>query len=240
MLINNVLFRVIGVMSERGASPWGQDQDDVVFVPFSTGSLRLFGQRFLRNVTVAVVSSDAAVMQDANDQVHSLLLERHGVEDFQIRNMASIIETATETQNTMTLLLGVIAVISLVVGGIGVMNIMLVSVTERTREIGIRMAVGARGGQIRMQFLIEAVTVALLGGLIGVALGLGITWVIASFGNSVMFATTPVMFSVWLCILDRLDLRLRTRTKSSATRPGASTGERISCPEITNSPTIRL
>jgi len=204
MLINNVLFRVIGVMSERGASPWGQDQDDVVFVPFSTGSLRLFGQRFLRNVTVAVVSSDAAVMQDANDQVHSLLLERHGVEDFQIRNMASIIETATETQNTMTLLLGVIAVISLVVGGIGVMNIMLVSVTERTREIGIRMAVGARGGQIRMQFLIEAVTVALLGGLIGVALGLGITWVIASFGNSVMFATTPVMLAFGCAFLTGL------------------------------------
>ncbi|RUO33428.1 MacB family efflux pump subunit [Aliidiomarina sanyensis] len=195
MLINNVLFRVIGVMSERGASPWGQDQDDVVFVPFSTGSLRLFGQRWVRNITVAAVSSDPQVMQTANDKVHSLLLERHGVEDFTIRNMASIIETATETQNTMTLLLGIIAVISLVVGGIGVMNIMLVSVTERTREIGIRMAVGAKRAQIRLQFLIEAVTVALLGGVIGVALGLGITWVIASFGTSVVFATTPVLLA---------------------------------------------
>ncbi|WP_194756210.1 MacB family efflux pump subunit [Aliidiomarina indica] len=195
MLINNVLFRVIGVMSERGASPWGQDQDDVVFVPFSTGSLRLFGQRWVRNITVAAISSDAQIMEIANDKVHALLLERHGVEDFSIRNMASIIETATETQNTMTLLLGIIAVISLVVGGIGVMNIMLVSVTERTREIGIRMAVGAKRGQIRLQFLIEAVTVALLGGVIGVALGLGITWVIASFGTSVVFATTPVLLA---------------------------------------------
>ena len=204
MLINNVLFRVIGVMSERGASPWGQDQDDVVFVPYSTGSLRLFGQRFLRNVTVAVESSDPVIMQRANDAVHSLLLERHGVEDFQIRNMASIIETATETQNTMTLLLGVIAVISLVVGGIGVMNIMLVSVTERTREIGIRMAVGARGAQIRMQFLVEAVTVALLGGLIGVGLGLGITWIISSLGNSVVFAAGPVIMAFGCAFLTGL------------------------------------
>ncbi len=204
MLINNVLFRVIGVMSERGASPWGQDQDDVVFVPYSTGSLRLFGQRFLRNVTVAVESSDPIMMQNANDEVHRLLLERHGVEDFQIRNMASIIETATETQNTMTLLLGVIAVISLVVGGIGVMNIMLVSVTERTREIGIRMAVGARAAQIRMQFLVEAVTVALLGGLIGVSLGLGITWVISTFGSSVVFAAGPVIMAFGCAFLTGL------------------------------------
>lgn len=195
MLIHNVLFRVIGVMEERGATPWGQDQDDVVFVPYSTGSLRLFGQRHLRNVTVAAATSDAKVMQTVQDDVHALLLERHGVEDFMIRNMASIIETATETQNTMTVLLGVIAVISLVVGGIGVMNIMLVSVTERTREIGIRMAVGAKPSLIQQQFLIEAVTVSLIGGALGVAIGLAVTWILASLGTAVVYSTAPVVLA---------------------------------------------
>lgn len=195
MLIHNVLFRVIGVMEERGATPWGQDQDDVVFVPYSTGSLRLFGQRHLRNVTVAALTSDAQLMKQVQDDVHALLLERHGVEDFMIRNMASIIETATETQNTMTVLLGVIAVISLVVGGIGVMNIMLVSVTERTREIGIRMAVGAKPSLIQQQFLIEAVTVSLIGGALGVAIGLGVTWVLASLGTAVVYSTAPVVLA---------------------------------------------
>ncbi|HLV49091.1 MAG TPA: MacB family efflux pump subunit [Aliidiomarina sp.] len=195
MLIHNVLFRVIGVMEERGSTPWGQDQDDVVFVPYSTGSLRLFGQRHLRNVTVAAATSDAKVMQTVQDDVHALLLERHGVEDFMIRNMASIIETATETQNTMTVLLGVIAVISLVVGGIGVMNIMLVSVTERTREIGIRMAVGAKPSLIQQQFLIEAVTVSLIGGALGVAIGLAVTWILASLGTAVVYSTAPVVLA---------------------------------------------
>ncbi|WP_113907011.1 MacB family efflux pump subunit [Aliidiomarina celeris] len=204
MLINNVLFRVIGVMEERGATPWGQDQDDVVFVPYSTGSLRLFGQRFLRNVTVAVETADPVMMQQVQDSVHALLLERHGVEDFSIRNMASIIETATETQNTMTVLLGVIAVISLLVGGIGVMNIMLVSVTERTREIGIRMAVGARPGLIQQQFLIEAVTVALIGGLLGVAIGVAVTWVIASLGTTVVYSLSPIIMAFGCAFLTGL------------------------------------
>src|SRR5690554_5168654 len=134
-------------------------------------------------------------MQNVQDSVHALLLERHGTEDFQIRNMASIIETATETQNTMTVLLGVIAVISLVVGGIGVMNIMLVSVTERTREIGIRMAVGAQPRFIQQQFLIEAVTVSLIGGALGVAIGIGVTWVLGSLGTAVLFSTAPVVMA---------------------------------------------
>lgn len=195
MLVNNVIFRVIGVMEEKGSTPWGQDQDDVVFVPFSTGSLRLIGQRHLRNVTVAVTSSQADIMQQAQENVRNLLLERHGTEDFTIRNMASIIESATETQNTMTVLLGVIAVISLVVGGIGVMNIMLVSVTERTREIGIRMAVGAKPGLIKQQFLIEAVTVSLIGGLLGVGIGLTVNWILASLGKTVVYSTTPIILA---------------------------------------------
>ncbi len=190
VLVNNILFQVIGVMRPQGATPWGQDQDDVIFVPFSTGSLRLTGQRHLRNATIAV--EDVARIDDTQAEVHALLLARHGIEDFRIRNMASIIETATETQRTMTILLGSVGAISLLVGGIGVMNIMLVSVTERTREIGIRMATGARTRNILQQFLIEALVVTALGGLIGVAIGLGATAAVEAFGTPVLFSVYPV------------------------------------------------
>lgn len=217
LLINNVLFRVIGVMEERGASPWGQDQDDVVFVPFSTGSLRLFGQRFVRNVTVAIDNTD--FMHETHQQVHQLLLERHGMEDFTIRNMASIIEAQTETENTMTLLLGVIAVISLVVGGIGVMNIMLVSVTERTREIGVRMATGARRLHIMQQFLIEALTVSLLGGVLGVVIGVGATAIISSLGTSVHYAVLPVALAFSCAFLTGLVFGYLPARKASRLDP---------------------
>jgi len=193
VLVNNLIFQVVGVMSTRGASPNGQDQDDVVLVPYATSQLRLSGQRFLRNVTVAV--SDVSRIDETQSAVESLLAERHGVIDFQIRNMASIIDTATETQNTMTILLGSIAAISLLVGGIGVMNIMLVSVTERTREIGIRMATGARMRNILQQFLIEALVVSALGGLIGVVIGLGVAFVIGATGTAVQFSVTPVVLA---------------------------------------------
>ncbi|WP_140634596.1 MacB family efflux pump subunit [Methylibium rhizosphaerae] len=193
VLVNNIIFQVIGVMSERGASPMGSDQDDVVFVPYATSSLRLSGQRFLRNVTVAV--QDVSRIDDTQAAVESLLLERHGVVDFQIRNMASLIESTEETQNTMTILLGSIAAISLLVGGIGVMNIMLVSVTERTREIGIRMATGARERNIMQQFLIEAVVVSALGGAIGVVGGLATAAVIGAFGTPVQYSLAPVLLA---------------------------------------------
>lgn len=193
VLVNNLIFQVVGVMSTRGASPNGQDQDDVVMVPYATSQLRLSGQRFLRNVTVAV--ADVSRIDETQSAVESLLAERHGVIDFQIRNMASIIDTATETQNTMTILLGSIAAISLLVGGIGVMNIMLVSVTERTREIGIRMATGARMRNILQQFLIEALVVSALGGLIGVVIGLGVAFAIGATGTAVQFSVTPVVLA---------------------------------------------
>jgi macrolide transport system ATP-binding/permease protein len=193
VLINNLVMQVVGVMSERGASPMGSDQDDVVFVPYATSSLRLSGQRFLRNVTVAV--DDVARIDATQADVEKLLLERHGVVDFQIRNMASILAASTETQNTMTILLGSIAAISLLVGGIGVMNIMLVSVTERTREIGIRMATGARERNILQQFLIEAVVVSALGGAIGVAIGLVAASVIGAFGTPVQYSLAPVLLA---------------------------------------------
>ena len=190
VVLNNVLFQVIGIMSERGASPNGSDQDDVVFVPYTTGGLRLFGQRYLRNITVAV--DDVSRIDETQAAVESLLEARHRKVDFQIRNMASLIETATETQNTLTILLGSIAAISLLVGGIGVMNIMLVNVTERTREIGVRMATGARMRDIMQQFLTEALVVSALGGLIGVAGGLGAAWLIGALGTSVKFSIFPV------------------------------------------------
>ena len=190
IVLKNVLFQVIGVASERGASPQGTDQDDVVFVPYTTGGLRLFGQRFLRNITVAV--DDVSRIGETQAEVEQLLEARHRKVDFQIRNMASLLETATETQNTLTILLGSIAAISLLVGGIGVMNIMLVNVTERTREIGVRMATGARMRDILQQFLTEAVAVSALGGLIGVAIGLGAAALIGALGTPVQFSVFPV------------------------------------------------
>ena len=193
ILVNNIPFQVMGVMTPKGATPWGQDQDDIVFMPFTTASLRITGQRFLRNVTVAV--EDVGQIDDTQAAVQGLLLARHGVEDFQIRNMASVIDTVSETQNTLTVLLGTVAAISLLVGGIGVMNIMLVSVTERTREIGIRMATGARTRNILQQFLIEALVVSAVGGLIGVAVGLGAAAIIEAFGTAVQYSLTPVVLA---------------------------------------------
>lgn len=194
LMVNNVLFQVIGVMGEKGASPMGQDQDDVVLVPYTTGSLRIFGQTHLRNITVAV--ADLGRMSDIEAIIHETLLARHGgVEDFTIRNMASLIDTISETQNTLTWLLGSIAAISLLVGGIGVMNIMLVSVTERTREIGIRMATGARAWNILQQFLTEAWLVSAIGGLIGVALGITATQLIGSFGTPVHMTVLPMVLA---------------------------------------------
>ena len=194
LLINNIPFQIIGVMAPMGAGLGGTDQDDVVFVPYTTGSLRLTGQRHLRNITVAI--DDVARIEETQQQLRQLLLLRHGgIEDFQIRNMASIIDSITETQNTLTILLGSSAAISLLVGGIGVMNIMLVSVTERTREIGIRMATGARMRNIQQQFLIEALVVTALGGIIGVIAGLGTAAVVEAFDTPIHYSLPPVFLA---------------------------------------------
>jgi macrolide transport system ATP-binding/permease protein len=193
VLVNNIPFQVIGVMGPRGATPWGADQDDIVFTPFTTGSLRLFGQRYVRSITVQV--QDVARIDETQEAIRQLLVDRHRAEDFQIRNMASIIETATQTQNTLTILLGSIAAISLLVGGIGVMNIMLVSVTERTREIGIRMATGARRFNILLQFNTEALVVCAIGGFIGVLAGLATAWGLGQLGRPVMFSAGPVILA---------------------------------------------
>jgi macrolide transport system ATP-binding/permease protein len=194
LLIQNVPFQVIGVMSAKGATPWGQDQDDVALVPFSTGSLRLFGQRYVQSITAYIDNIDT--IADTEELIRQELLKRHNnVEDFQIRNTASLLEAVTATQDTLTILLGSIAAISLLVGGIGVMNIMLVNVTERTREIGIRMATGARTGNILQQFITEALVVSAIGGVLGVLLGLGVAWLLQVLGTAVQFTLAPVLLA---------------------------------------------
>ena len=194
VLIKNVPFQVIGVMSAKGSTSGGQDTDDVIFVPLTTGMTRVFGQRFVRSITIAV--NDLSKMDAVQDAVTNLLKERHnGATDFRIRNMADIVETATEAQNSMTILLGSVAAISLLVGGIGIMNIMLVSVTERTREIGIRMATGARQRDILQQFLSEAVVVSGIGGIVGVAGGVATGLIIQATGTPVVFTAAPMILA---------------------------------------------
>jgi macrolide transport system ATP-binding/permease protein len=193
ILMRNVPFEVIGVMSEKGASSWGGDQDDAVFIPVTTAMTRLFGKSYLTGITLRV--SDLSKVDATEAEVTELLRQRHGTEDFRVRNTASIIETATETQNTLTVLLGAVAAISLLVGGIGIMNIMLVSVTERTREIGIRMATGARMADVLLQFNTEAAIVGLFGGVLGVAAGYLAGWIVSLFGVSVVFTAGPPLLA---------------------------------------------
>ncbi|MBB4185628.1 MacB family efflux pump subunit [Sinorhizobium terangae] len=190
VLVNKIPFQVIGVMSEKGASAGGNDQDDVVLVPLTTGSMRIFGQRNIRTITVEV--KDSSAIDLTQDRIQALLNERHKREDTQITNMSSVREAFTETSNTMKLFLGSVAAISLLVGGIGVMNIMLVSVSERTREIGVRMATGARERDILVQFIVEALVVSAIGGAIGVAAGLGTGALAKTFGMPVSFTIGPV------------------------------------------------
>jgi macrolide transport system ATP-binding/permease protein len=194
VLIGNAPFLVIGVLSSKGSTARGDDLDNSVWLPYTTAGARIFGQRFFQHIIVRVKpGADMGVVQAG---LHTLLMKRHRKEDFNIRNMADTIATANETQNTLTYLLAAIAVISLVVGGIGVMNIMLVSVTERTREIGIRMAIGARGFDVLFQFLTEAVMVCFIGGLIGVVVGIGgglATSAIA--GWRVIFTIAPIVIA---------------------------------------------
>jgi putative ABC transport system permease protein len=179
--IKKVPFTVIGVLNRKGQTTWGQDQDDVVLIPLSTAKKRVLGVSAANARMVGVIQIKAAapeLLSGIQQQVEDLLRQRHHLQpyqdnDFDVRNLAETFAAQAESGRTMTLLLGAIASVSLLVGGIGIMNIMLVSVTERTREIGLRMAVGARSRDILTQFLIEAVTLALIGGLLGIAFGVG-------------------------------------------------------------------
>ena len=184
--IKNIPFVITGVLMSKGAGMGGQNQDDRIIVPYTTVMKRLTGDRYLRSVNVQIGSAER--MEAAQQQITSLLRQRHRLaadrsDDFSIFNQKEIADTASSITTVITLLLGAIAGISLLVGGIGIMNIMLVSVTERTREIGIRIAVGARASAIKMQFLIEAITLSIFGGSVGVIAGIGTSKLISFAGN---------------------------------------------------------
>jgi macrolide transport system ATP-binding/permease protein len=202
ILIGNTPLRVIGVLAAKGADQGGNDRDDVVMVPLTTGRARVTGQAYLKGITVKVADSQQIGTTEA--AVRTLIRERHGREDFDVRSMTALLENQAETQQTLTLMLGAVAIISLLVGGIGVMNIMLVSVTERTREIGVRMAVGARRFHILLQFLTEALVVCTVGGLIGVTLGLAVAGAGALSGAAVLFTLPPVLLALASAVITGL------------------------------------
>ena len=182
--IRNLPYQVVGVLAAKGQSAQGQDQDDTALMPYTTVQKKMVNSALPRINRIVVSAVSAKATSAAKDQITGLLRERHGIrtgqqDDFRVNNITEAAETAENTARVMTYLLGSIAAVSLLVGGIGIMNIMLVSVTERTREIGIRMAIGSRGSYIRLQFLAESVILCMLGGLIGVAVGVGLSFGIA-------------------------------------------------------------
>ena len=196
--VNNQPFRVVGLLKSKGQSSMGQDQDDTVIVPITTAMNRLMALTYVRTINVQVSSPDK--MDQVEDEIEQLLRTRHKLngkdDDFTVRNLTSLMETMTQTTTMITLLLGSIAGISLLVGGIGIMNIMMVSVTERTREIGIRKALGATFNNIMLQFLIESITVGVVGGVIGIFVGVAGAKAIAYFGNFTTVVTAlPIIVS---------------------------------------------
>lgn len=202
--INKAPFRVVGVLNSKGQSSMGQDQDDVVFVPLTTAMQRLMGITYIRNITIQCENENT--IEQVQSDVVTLLRQRHKIrtgedDDFSVRNLAEIIKTAQETTGSITLLLAIIAAISLLVGGIGIMNIMLVSVTERTREIGIRKALGATYHDILLQFLVESMVIGVTGGTTGMILGTIVSVIAARIIGwpiviSVLATIISVVFSV--------------------------------------------
>ena len=193
VFLSGAPFEIAGVLEEKGASSFGSDQDDIALIPITTGMMRVFGSSYLSSITIAVEDTD--VISTTESEANTLLLDRHGTEDFRIRNTASILESVQQTQNSFSMLLGAVASISLLVGGIGVMNIMLVSVSERTREIGVRMATGARRSDILVQFIVEAVVVCALGGMIGILSGFGVCAILANLGTSIAITPLPAILA---------------------------------------------
>jgi putative ABC transport system permease protein len=198
--VMNLPFRVVGVMARKGQDPQGRDQDDTALAPYTTVQKKILGSPRLQIAYVSAISQDATYT--AQTQITDLLRQRHKLSpndanDFTVRNMTDVAQAANETNNIMTILLGSIAGVSLLVGGIGIMNIMLVSVTERTREIGIRMAIGARSSAVRTQFLIESIVLSLTGGFAGILLGIGASLAIPlMLGWPTLVSTTAIVGSV--------------------------------------------
>ncbi|MEQ8175219.1 MAG: ABC transporter permease [Syntrophomonadaceae bacterium] len=196
--INGLDFNVIGVLKTKGAAGMGQDQDNVIYIPLTTAQQRLLGSTSVRTINVQATSQEA--LSTLKDYITTLLRQRHRLtasaeDDFRIQDMAEVLSTVEDTTRMLTFLLGGIAAVSLLVGGIGIMNIMLVSVTERTREIGVRMAIGATTGAILTQFLVEALLLSLMGGIVGVLLGWGIAELLS------VFAGFNVQLAPWLVAL---------------------------------------
>lgn len=197
--VNNQPFRVIGLLESKGQSSMGQDQDDVVIIPLTTAQERMLGITYVQSISVQV--KDALYMDQVQEDIEVLLRQRHRIvgdkeDDFHVRNLTSLMETMTQTTTMITLLLGSVAGISLIVGGIGIMNIMMVSVTERTREIGIRKALGATFSNIMMQFLIESVVIGVIGGIIGIFIGCCLSYAIAGLGGfSTVITLAPIVVS---------------------------------------------
>ena len=197
--VNNQPYKVIGVLESKGQSSMGQDQDDIVIIPLTTAMERLLGITYVQSVNVQVTSQDK--MNLVQEDIEALMRQRHRItggkeDDFNVRNMTSLMETVSETTSMLTLFLGSVAAISLLVGGIGIMNIMMVSVTERTREIGIRKALGATFKAIMTQFLIESVVIGVIGGLIGIAFGCFASVMIAKFGGfNTVITMSPILLS---------------------------------------------
>lgn len=203
--VRNVPFKIIGVMAAKGQSTWGQDQDDIVFLPLDAGRRRVIGRNYAKDRSVGTIIVKFAEGEDINaaiGRIKALLRQRHRLsdereDDFTIRNLTEIAETRAASAGTLSMLLAAVAAVSLLVGGIGIMNIMLVSVTERTREIGLRLAVGARPRDILSQFLIEATVLATLGGAVGVGLGLAAAAIIANVaGWPTLIAPTSIVVAV--------------------------------------------
>jgi putative ABC transport system permease protein len=194
--IKKIPFVVVGVLFPKGQTTWGQDQDDIIFVPLTAAQKRLFGMAFPGMVrSIAVQAWGPEKVKEAEGQITELLRQRHHIQpsqenDFSVRNLTEVMSSAEQSADVMSLLLGAIASISLIVGGIGIMNIMLVSVTERTREIGIRIAVGAKGRDILLQFLIESLVLSLMGGILGIGIGMVGTLILSSFTK------WPTLFSI--------------------------------------------
>ncbi len=201
--IGNVPFKVIGLLKTKGSSGMGQDQDDLVFIPITTAQRKVFGTDFPGTVSmIAVKAQNDQVISMTQEDITEILQHRHHIGknqdyDFEIRNLAEMQETIKSTTKTMSLLLGAIAGVSLVVGGIGIMNIMLVSVTERTKEIGIRMAIGAKASDIRIQFLIESFLLSMAGGLIGVLIGILGAYLMHKFaGMNIAITLSSILLSL--------------------------------------------
>ena len=200
--IKKIPFTVVGVLEAKGQSPNGQDQDDTIFIPVTTAQKKLFGTAFPGMIRLMSVKARSAEdLAKAEKEIADLLRQRHRLSakqenDFTVRNLTQMLQAAEQSTKVMTILLGAIASVSLVVGGIGIMNIMLVSVTERTREIGIRMAVGAKTWDIRLQFIIEALTLSMIGGIIGIICGITVSKVLSNIaGWSIVVSLFSVLLS---------------------------------------------